>query len=505
MATTHELTSPDARPRARHAAPPRSRPHSEIRLLACLAALFTAVQLLLVVAPGMGLGWDESVYVSQVSPDIPSAFFSAPRSRGVPALVAPLALLTASTLALRVYLAVLSGAALFLALWLWRPLLGTRVVALGGLLFSGLWVTLLYGPQAMPNLWVALVALIAVGCYLRAAAPGHTGRAALAGLGAAFAALTLLRPHDAAWLALPLGVAALFLPGRRRLVLLAVIAAGVLLGGAQWVVEAFTAYGGILARMDRANAIEGGLGWHLAFADQLSTLDASHTLCRPCDAVWQHKGDAVWWFALPALVAAGVALAPRREGQAPGARFLPAVCGLSLALPYLVLIDYAAPRFLLPAYALLALPAAQCLLLLPGRVRPALRPAVAGAVVAVVLAQLVTQQIVLHRAVRSSTIGNGDYARMAAELTRLGVRPPCLVTGPMATPVGYQARCASGQTAGHNENLTPDGVLRLARTQPVAVLTPPNGQPPAYARDWPSRPLPNLRYHPGYRVHLSPR
>ena len=75
----------------------------------------------------------------------------------------------------------------------------------------------------------------------------------------------------------------------------------------------------------------------------------------------------------------------------------------------------------------------------------------------------------------------------------------------MATPVGYQARCASGQTAGHNENLTPDDVLRLARTQPVAVLTPPNGQPPAYARDWPSRPLPNLRYHPGYRVHLSPR
>ncbi|MGW3247200.1 hypothetical protein [Streptomyces sp. NPDC001070] len=505
MATTHDVTSPDARPRARHAAPPRSRRHSEVLLLASLAALFTVVQLLLVVAPGMGLGWDESVYVSQVSPDIPAAFFSAPRSRGVPALVAPVALLTTSTLALRVYLAALSGAALFLALWLWRPLLGTKVVALAGLLFTGLWVTLLYGPQAMPNLWVALTALIAVGCYLRAAAPGHTGRGALAGLGLAFAALTLLRPHDAAWLALPLGVAALFLRGRRRLLLLAVIAAGVLLGGVQWVVEAFTSYGGILARMDRANAIEGGLGWHLAFADQLSTLDASHTLCRPCDAVWRHKGDAVWWFALPVLVAAGIALAPRREGQAPGARFLPAACGLSLALPYLVLIDYAAPRFLLPAYALLALPAAECLVRLPARVRPALRPAVTGAVIAVVLAQLVTQQIVLHRAVRSSTIGNEDYTRIAAELHRLGVRPPCLVTGPLATPVGYQAHCASGQTAGHNENLTPAGILRIARSRPVAVLTPQGGQPPAYARDWPSAPLPHLNYHQGYRVHLSPR
>lgn len=75
----------------------------------------------------------------------------------------------------------------------------------------------------------------------------------------------------------------------------------------------------------------------------------------------------------------------------------------------------------------------------------------------------------------------------------------------MATPVGYQARCASGQTAGNNENLTPAGILRLARTQPVAVLTPRGGQPPAYARDWPSHPLPDLNYHQGYRVHLSPR
>lgn len=45
--------------------------------LASVAAAFALVQLVLVV-PGSGLGWDETVYVSQVSRDVPAAFFSAP-------------------------------------------------------------------------------------------------------------------------------------------------------------------------------------------------------------------------------------------------------------------------------------------------------------------------------------------------------------------------------------------------------------------------------------------
>jgi len=50
-------------------------------LTALVATAFTVAQLLLV-RPGMGLGWDESVYVSQISPHAPAAFFSAPRARG---------------------------------------------------------------------------------------------------------------------------------------------------------------------------------------------------------------------------------------------------------------------------------------------------------------------------------------------------------------------------------------------------------------------------------------
>src|SRR5437879_3232707 len=86
----------------------RPRPARGQVLLAAVACCFTLVQLVLV-RPGMGLGWDEVVYVSQVGRQAPAAFFSAPRARGVPLLVAPVAVWSSSTTLLRVCLALLSG------------------------------------------------------------------------------------------------------------------------------------------------------------------------------------------------------------------------------------------------------------------------------------------------------------------------------------------------------------------------------------------------------------
>ena len=126
--------------------------------LVLVAGAFTVAQLALV-RPGMGLGWDEVVYVSQVSPQAPAAFFSAPRARGVSLLAAPIASWSTSTELLRVYMALLSGLGLFLALRAWRGLFPLRVLALAGALFATLWVTLFYGPQVMPNYWVAIGAL----------------------------------------------------------------------------------------------------------------------------------------------------------------------------------------------------------------------------------------------------------------------------------------------------------------------------------------------------------
>ena len=102
----------------------RSRPAGlktaahDARPLATLAVVFTLAQLVLI-RPTLGLGWDEIVYTSQVTTHHPAAFFSAPRSRGVSLLVAPVASWSDSTVLLRIYLALLSGLGLYLALRVW--------------------------------------------------------------------------------------------------------------------------------------------------------------------------------------------------------------------------------------------------------------------------------------------------------------------------------------------------------------------------------------------------
>lgn len=202
--------------------PRRLRGHAP---LAAVAAVFTVLQLVFV-HPGMGLGWDETVYVSQVTTHHPAAFFSAPRSRGVSLLVAPVASWSSSTELLRVYLALLSGIGLYLALRAWKGLFPARVLATAGAFFATLWVTLFYGPQAMPNYWVAVGALVCVGCFLRSW-QGLSGRAALWGVVAGAALMAWMRPTDAVWVTLPLFVLVLV---RRRGLLLLALAGGLAAG-----------------------------------------------------------------------------------------------------------------------------------------------------------------------------------------------------------------------------------------------------------------------------------
>ncbi|MGN5637514.1 hypothetical protein AAIO99_36405, partial [Streptomyces sp. AC154] len=147
-----------------------SAPRSSLRLLPCLVAVAlvcVAVQLAFVI-PGSGLGWDETVYVSQAGGDTPAAFFSAPRARGISYLVAPVAALTASTTALRIYLLLLSAGALVGAFRVWRTLVPDRVLVCAAVLFATLWPALFYGSMAMPNLWCALGSLAATGWVARA-------------------------------------------------------------------------------------------------------------------------------------------------------------------------------------------------------------------------------------------------------------------------------------------------------------------------------------------------
>ncbi|MEU7057081.1 hypothetical protein [Streptomyces sp. NPDC046197] len=447
-------------------------------LLALVALAFILAQLL-VVRPGMGLGWDETVYVSQVSAHAPAAFFSAPRARGVSLLVAPIASWSSSTALLRVYLALLSGLALYLALRVWRGMFPSRVLALAGALFASLWVTLFYGPQAMPNYWVAVGALVCAGCFLRARAH-RDDHAALWGLVGGTALMAWMRPMDAVWAALPLLALAMW---KRHWLPLAALLAGLVAGAAEWVIEAYVGYGGLLRRLSDGSAVQGGLGWHVAVADQLRSL-GGRTLCRPCTGSMPNPVVTAWWYTLPLLALLGLLVA--RRGRRATPTLVALACAATAAFPYLFMIGYAAPRFLLPPYALLAIPVADALLHLvaaPGR---RWRPLVVSLVALGLAGHLAVQYAVLAATVHRTTADRRAWDRTAAELHRLGVRPPCLLAGDEALPIAFYTGCGSAATAGPNANTTEAAIARTARRIPVACLTPANGTPPPYARAWPS-------------------
>jgi 4-amino-4-deoxy-L-arabinose transferase-like glycosyltransferase len=361
----------------------------------------------------------------------------------------------------------------------------------------------------MPNLPVAFSVLIATGCFLRVvgAGPGQGGvertpRGALIGMGVAVAVAALMRPTDAVWLVLPLALAALFVRPWRRPAVLLVLAAGAVLGAAEWIIEAYASYGGLSARLDRAAEIQGGMGGHLGFGHQLRALEG-RSLCRPCGGVrWRQPLSAVWWFALPLLTAGGV-LAGARTGLR-AVVVVPTLTGLSLAVQYLLMIDYAAPRFLLPTYALLLLPAALCLTRLVGAAAPARRPWAAGALALVLAVHIGSQYAILGGLISRSRDTREAVGRTAAELNRLGVRPPCTVNGTEAVRIGFRAGCGSRQAAGHDGSISRAGLSELAEREPVAVLVPLDRPAPAYARGWPSRPFPRQPGLAGFRAYLSP-
>ncbi|MBQ0826310.1 hypothetical protein [Streptomyces tagetis] len=445
--------------------------------LAAVAAVFTLAQLLLV-GPALGLGWDETVYVSQVTTHHPAAFFSAPRSRGVSLLVAPIASWSTSTVLLRVYLAVLSGLALYLALRTWRGLFPPRVRATAAAFFATLWVTLFYGPQAMPNYWVAIGALITTGCFTRLHLRRDAGRACVRGVVAGAALMAWMRPTDAVWVSVPLLVLALV---RRRGPLLLALAGGLVAGAAEWVVEAYVWYGGLAERLAEASRVQGGLGRHLAVADQLRSL-GGRALCRPCTGPMPHPVITLWWYLLPLVAALGLVLAVRARRTA--RTLIPLACAVTAAVPYLFLIGYAAPRFLQPAYALLALPVADALWYLARSPRGRWRPVGAPLVALALTGHLAVQFAVLAHTVGNTTESRRAWARTAGELHGIGVRPPCLLTGYESIPIGYYTGCSSGATSGNNENTTPEEITGTARERPVAVLLGPGEAAPGYARDW---------------------
>lgn len=471
-----------------------ARAHPWQVLLACVSACYAAAQLV-IVTPRMGLGWDEIVYVSQVAP-VPATSFTAPRARGVSVLVAPVAAFTTSLTVLRVYLSVLSGLGLFVSFHTWLRVRNGPLVPLAAFLFASLWLSLFYGNEAMPNLYVAFGAVAAVGFFLQSVGR-EDARWPLLGLGVSLAFTALVRPSDSLWLALPLGLGALLVPhwwrGRRRVWPLATIAGGLVAGWAEWVIEAYTRFGGPLQRLHAASAENVG-GFHVTLLEHARSLNGP-LLCRPIvtdDCGAYPLAGLLWWFATPPLVALGLAAAAR--ARALSTQVLAISSGVSLAVPYLFLIGYAAPRFLLPTYALLALPVAEGVVwLLRGPPRP-YRYVTAGLACAGLLTQVLLQGHTLTALVPKYIAGRDLDTRAARDLRDLGVQPPCLVFGHRAVNVAYPMGCASTAvfTRFGGERPPPSIRTALADGRRVVVSVRGESTPAAYLRHWKRVPLRGL-------------
>lgn len=477
------------------------RPHRERLWLAVVCAVH-AVAPILLVGPHFWYEWDETVYISQVSRQAPAGLFTAPRARGLPFLLAPVTELTTSTVALRIYLALLSSVLMYAAFRPWLRLRGGATVPLAAALFTTLWTAIYYGFEAMPNFYVAVGAVAAVAYFLLAMGDQRERRHLWFLLGwVTFVAL--MRPSDAAYLIAPLVVIALMHrsnAGRQRLIVAGALIAGVVLGSAEWVIEAYTSYGGLAHRLHAASA-ENDSGLHMSLGLEARAAGGP-TLCRPCTRAIAVPTFA-WWFLVPPLAAMGLQ-ALKKQGRSLFG-WAPTLAALSLLAQYVVTIDYAAPRFLLPTYALVSVPVAEGALALSG-LRRIWTSRVAVAVLGVALLAHTAVQIAVleHSVVRVQTQARLQYLTVADALRRTNVTRPCDVVGYYAAPIAFAVGCTDTPTISHTAAVK---ALSRRRDHEVIVLTTAPAVPDAFYARWPHSSVhgPHLKHAWFVYFHASAR
>jgi hypothetical protein len=442
-------------------------------LLGAVAVCYAAAQFALV-TPAFGIEWDEAVYLSQFSGNGTPIAFHASRGWGTPLIVAPVVAFTDSVAVLRTYLMLLSALLLFGAFRVWLPLRPGHTVPVAAGLFAGCWPAVLYGAEAMPNGFTAFGAVALTGLVLRAVMT-DTGRertlmAAVAGL---VVAVSLFRPTDAVVIVLSLAApAALTLrsPDRRRRAagVITALAGGLVVAGGMWAVDAVWRYGSLTERMEQATALFGPYRWLIDH--YLRSLDGPVS-CSTAEACGPLPvGGLMWAAGFLLLVAAGTAAAWRRTHRMAVA--VPVAVGACVLGAYLYQPLVPHPRYLLPAYALMSIAAAEGLLLLLVRRRRVRAGYAVASCCLLVGGHLHSQAGHLIDNVERLAPGRARDAAVAAEIARIGHRRPCLVYGWHAPQIGHHLGCeAAGTSAGRPLPAVPGYVaVKAARGYSVIAV-----------------------------------
>ena len=448
------------------------------RLLIAIVVLYVAAQVVLLPIDRPPL-WDESVYLSQVTPGSNAIIFLASRARGITLLIAPVTLLGGSVTAVRMFLLIASAAATALAYCVWVPLIGLAA-PVGAITYSFSWLALLNGTDIFPNVWSAILALATAGWVARRALHGHPRDTVLAS--STIAAMALIRPTDAVVLAA--GVAFWIVVLRRSAWRLAgALGVGLAIGWAPWLIEMSIRFGGPVRAFHEgamAGNVDAGSGFVTNVLVHL-TATAGHP---PASGV--PAAGIAWWSVLGALIAFAIARAPRLERTV---SILATLGALALATEYLVFVSGTAARFLLPTYALASIPLGVAILtLLRGRGVP--RP-VGRVLAALVLLLLVPwaiwQGMVADRYLSKRLLSTDAFASVGHTLRRLANGRPCSFQSPHGWPTtqfvsgcdGADLERPGGPTAEELDELVAHGdqvfvILKRnpPRWSPLATETP---------------------------------
>jgi hypothetical protein len=386
--------------------------------------------------------WDEAIYLSQVETGAEPLPFVPSRARGITFLALPILQLGGSLAQLRVFLAVVSAVALIASFRMWVPVIGFGAVA-AAVLFAGAWPVLFYGSELMPNLWMALIGVAATAVLARRLAVGE-GRSDELVAGGLVAVAALIRPLDAVVLTAALVLVPLVV--RRATVSWIVhLVLGLLAGWAPWLVEMTARFGSPWEAFGAAARLGHTGRWSLLEnARQYLALSDGPSIGPVADPNIPTSG-VLWLIGLGLLIVLGIGAASRRGLLS--SLVVPIAAGTALAAEYVLLTDAQAPRFLLPALALLTLPAGLGLASIVMRVRdreapaPARTVAVVGASI-LVLAWAVVQLGIATRVEAGVIRQRASAQRVGLEIRGLAAGEPCHVYSEASFPmVGHAAGC----------------------------------------------------------------
>ncbi len=401
-------------------------------------------------------GWDESVYLSQVTPGMEGVYFNPWHARGITLIVAPATALGGSTSDVRLYLMVLSAIAIAATFGLWASLVGVAA-AIAAFLFSFSWLGLLLASQVEPNYWGAILCLATVGTRYEEARRWSDARPG-AGVGAS--GRNGAGPADRRDGARRRG-------GRIRPRVQEDVVARPRPAGHRshrgwlpWVIEMSARFGGLGGAFRAA-----GQGQHFEIVPVADNV-LRHLLYTDGNDAGTRIPGAIWWGLLIVMAAVAIGRGMTKSDRA--AARLASLAALALASEYLLFVPALTPRFLLPAYALASVPFG--IGLASSLRRRGISRVLGVLVLTLMIPWTIWQGTVTARRAPGVNVGSALSLRVGLLIRRLAEGRPCYVLTQRTYPqITYTARC-SGAKAGRELPSTEELRALAKRGQEVFVV-----------------------------------